>query len=44
LAPTKDEVINDHYGWRVSETTNNFYEKTFGAVSAGFLLLSLLTF
>jgi len=32
---TKDETIDDYYGWRWSETTHNLLEKTFGLAAAG---------
>ena len=34
-AISKDELIDDHYGWRWSENTHNIFEKGFGAVAAG---------
>jgi len=37
---SKDEIINDHYGWRWSEKTHGLFEKGFGAISAGFLALA----
>lgn len=37
---TKDELVEDHYGWRWSERTHNLFEKSFGAVSLGALALA----
>ena len=31
----KDEIIEDHYGWRWSERTHGLFEKGFGAVTLG---------
>jgi hypothetical protein len=36
----KDELIEDHYGWRWSEKTHGLIEKTFGLVSAGALAVA----
>ena len=32
---TKDQLIEDHYGWRWNEGTHNLFEKSFGAASVG---------
>jgi cytochrome oxidase assembly protein ShyY1 len=40
--PTKDEVIEDHYGWKLSERTNNYLFKGLGAVSAGLLSVAYM--
>lgn len=37
---TKDQLIEDHYGWRWNESTHNLFEKTFGLASAGALAIA----
>ena len=37
---TKDELIEEHYGWRWNEDTHNACEKVFGAISAGAFALA----
>jgi cytochrome oxidase assembly protein ShyY1 len=34
ISTTRDELIEDHYGWRWTETPHNVLEKTFGAAAA----------
>jgi len=41
---TKDEVIEDHYGWWLNESTNNKLEKLFGAGAAACFVISLAAF
>jgi hypothetical protein len=36
---TKDEVIEEHYGWRWNEGTHGLIQKTFGAATAGLLAI-----
>ena len=38
---TRDELIDDHYGWRWSEHTHGYFEKGFGAVTAGLLTVAV---
>jgi hypothetical protein len=35
-----DDLVNDHYGWKLHENTNNLLEKTFGATALAFAALS----
>lgn len=37
---TRDELIDDHYGWRWSEKTHQLFERGFGLTSVGFLALT----
>ena len=39
---SKDELVEDHYGWRWTEKSHNTVEKTFGAATAGLLALGYL--
>ena len=39
---TKDEVIDDHYGFWVSSTVNKYMYQGFGAISAGLCSLAFL--
>ena len=32
---SKDETVEDYYGWRWNETTHGLFEKSLGAVAAG---------
>lgn len=42
MAYTADEVIDDHYGWKVDQNTNQLVYRAFGAVSAASIGLAFL--
>ena len=35
ITHTKDQIIEDHYGWRWNEGTHGLFEKSFGALAVG---------
>lgn len=39
-----DEVVNDHYGWKWSESTNKNLYRAFGSVSALSFAMALIAF
>jgi len=39
---SKDELIEDHYGWRWNEGSHNLVEKGLGAVTVGLLGIAAL--
>ena len=39
---TKDELIEDHYGWRWNEGTHGLIQTTFGAATAGLLAIGYM--
>jgi hypothetical protein len=39
-AMSKDQLIEDHYGWRWNEGTHNLIEKSFGAASASLVTIA----
>lgn len=43
LAATPDDIIDDHYKWRVAEKTNQFIYRSFGALTALSLGLAFLS-
>lgn len=42
MAYTPDEVIDDHYGWKVDQETNLWGFRAFGALSAASFGLAFL--
>ena len=38
----KDELIEEHYGWRWTEKSHGLIEKSFGAATAGLLAIGYL--
>jgi hypothetical protein len=38
-----DDLINDHYEWKLHESTNNLFEKTFGAAALAFTALTFFS-